>query len=425
MRGLSPRAHRLVAAYAQEEGRKSGCEQLFPEHVMLALLKSADGLGYILVQSLKAELLALQLELEKVFIARKELNLLGDLPPSRRLRIMIDVAASEAEALKNDYIGTEHLVLAAIREEGSITERYFEHIGVTIVDARRLVSEIQRHSPSSSSEQASRNASKAVFQNFVNNQTKEANNSGKKTQKTFLQEFSRDLTRLAREGNAQQIIGRDKEIKRLIQILSRKTKNNPVLVGSPGIGKTAIVEGLAARIAEGNVPRHLLKKKILSLDIAALVAGTKYRGDFEERMKRLMKEIKNDPSIILFIDELHTVIGAGGPEGALDASNMIKPALSRGELQVIGVTTTKEYSQYIEKDSAFERRFQKIKVEEPSDKETELILSGLKSKYEDYHSVSFSEKVIPTIVRFSKRYIPERFLPDKAIDILDETGAAK
>ncbi|MBR7063705.1 MAG: ATP-dependent Clp protease ATP-binding subunit, partial [Treponema sp.] len=425
MRGLSPRAQKLVYAFAQDEGRKSGCEQLFPEHVMLALLKNADGLGYFLIKSLRTDVLALQLNLEKVFIAREPLGYSGEIPPSRRLKAMFDLAGIEARILKNDYIGTEHFVLASIREDNSITARYFESIGVNIEDARRVVLEIQAHTPSSVIEQSQRNASKAVFQNFVNNQNQQGSAQNKKNQKSFLQEFSRDLTFFAREGKAEPFVGRESELKRLIQILSRRTKNNPVLVGAPGIGKTAIVEGLAYKIAKGDVPRHLLKKRLLSLDIAAMVAGTKYRGEFEERMKRMMKEIKDDASVILFIDELHTIIGAGGPEGTLDASNMLKPALSRGEIQIIGVTTTKEYSKYIEKDSALERRFQKIKIEEPSEEDTVKILSGLKSKYEDYHSVSFDESVLPSIVKFSKRYIPERFLPDKAIDILDEAGAAK
>ena len=244
-------------------------------------------------------------------------------------------------------------------------------------------------------------------------------------QKSFLAEFSRDLTASCKEGKIDPVVGREDEINRVIQILSRRTKNNPMLIGEPGVGKTAIVEGLAQKIAQGNVPGNLFNKRILSLDLAAMIAGTKYRGEFEERMKRMMKEIQESKNIILFVDELHTVIGAGGPEGSMDASNMLKPALSRGELQIIGATTIKEYRKYVEKDSALERRFQMVKVEEPSDSDTEKILEGIKKKYEEFHNVVYDENVIPAIVKFAHRYIPERFLPDKAIDILDEAGAAK
>ena len=220
-------------------------------------------------------------------------------------------------------------------------------------------------------------------------------------------------------------MGREVEIARVIQILSRRTKNNPVLVGEPGVGKTAIVEGLAQHIVKGTVPRDLLKKRVLTLDLAAMIAGTKYRGEFEERMKKMMKEVKEANDVILFIDELHTVIGAGGPEGSMDASNIMKPALSRGEIQVIGATTTKEYRKYLERDSALTRRFQKVTVDEPTQKDTENILRGLKGRYEDYHHVIYDDGVIESIVMYSERYISERCLPDKAIDILDEVGAAK
>ena len=247
--------------------------------------------------------------------------------------------------------------------------------------------------------------------------------SGQK--QSFLSEYSRDLTKLARENKDDPVVGRDKEIHRVIQILSRRTKNNPVLTGEPGVGKTAIVEGLAQHIAAGKVPEGLLNKRILSLDLAAIVAGTKYRGEFEERMKKMMKELQENKDIILFIDELHTIIGAGGPEGTMDASNIMKPALSRGEIQIIGATTTKEYTRHIEKDLALERRFQVVKVEEPGDQETEEILNGIKTKYENYHKVIYDDAVIPAIVKLSRRYIPEKVLPDKAIDILDEAGAAK
>jgi ATP-dependent Clp protease ATP-binding subunit ClpC len=441
MKGLSPRAQRLIAALAQDEGRKSGSDQLLPEHVMLALLKNADGLGYTLFQTLHINVLTYQLALEQSFVAKAPAASFSDLPAGRRIRTMLDLAGIESRALRNDYIGTEHLVLAAIREEGSVTARYFEKASITIEDARKLVPGVQSRTPSSSGEQTARSIAKSVFQNLLGGGTNpedvlpapdsdtqqlsqpkpRPNANGQ----SFLAEFSRDITKIAREGSSDPVVGREKEIQRIIQILSRRTKNNPVLIGEPGVGKTAIVEGLAQRIAGGNVPHNLLKKRILSLDLAALIAGTKYRGEFEDRMKKMMKEVSDDRNIILFIDELHTIIGAGGPEGTMDASNMLKPALSRGEIQIIGATTTKEYSKYIEKDSALERRFQMVKVEEPTDGETVQILGGIKKKYEDFHGVVYDDDVIPAIVAFSRRYIPERSLPDKAIDILDEAGAAK
>ena len=436
--GFSPRAQRLIAALAQDEGRKSGADQLLPEHVLLALLKSAEGLGYTLLRSLCINTLSFQRALEQQFKSHPASAALSDLPPSRRLKAMLDIAGMESRALENDYVGTEHIVLSAIREEGSATARFFENTDITIEDARRIVPEIQAHSPSSVNEKASRSFAKTALENFFGTPAsaslspsdigrQQTQNQGRQSrgEKTFLSEFSRDITKIAREEKDDPVVGRSKEIQRIVQVLSRRTKNNPVLIGEPGVGKTAIVEGLAQRIAKGNVPRNLLKKRILSLDLAALIAGTKYRGEFEERMKKMMKEVRDDKTVILFIDELHTIIGAGGPEGTMDASNMLKPALSRGEIQIIGATTTKEYSRYIEKDSALERRFQTVKVEEPTDDDTVSILEGIKKRYEDFHGIVFDDDVIPAIVKFSRRYIPERFLPDKAIDILDEAGAAK
>ena len=438
--GFSPRAQRLVAALAQDEGRKSGCDQLLPGHVLLALLKSADGLGYALLRSLHINLLSFQRALEQQFKSFPLSVSLADLPPSRRLKTMLDIAGMESRALGNDYVGTEHIVLSAIREEGSATARFFENADITIEDARRVAPEIQAHSPSSANEKASPSFSKTALENFfgsapsvdaslpspdIGRQQTQNQSRQNRSERSFLSEFSRDITKIAREEKDDPVVGRSKEIQRIVQVLSRRKKNNPVLIGEPGVGKTAIVEGLAQRIAKGNVPRNLLKKRILSLDLAALIAGTKYRGEFEERMKKMMKEVRDDKNVILFIDELHTIIGAGGPEGTMDASNMLKPALGRGEIQIIGATTTKEYSRYIEKDSALERRFQTVKVEEPTDDDTVSILEGIKKRYEDFHGIVFDDDVIPAIVKFSRRYIPERFLPDKAIDILDEAGAAK
>ncbi len=438
MKQFSPRAHRLIASLSQDEGRKSGSDHLYPEHIMLALLKSADGLGYALLQNLHINVLTYQLSLEQSLSVRSPSQGFGDLPLSRRFSTLLDVAAVESNSMRNDYIGTEHLVIAAIREDMSITSRFFEKAQISLEAIRTTVRDIQARIPSSAGPASPQNMAASVFQTLMGeaaaakqvsfqqpDNSRSKGQNAQNGQKSFLSEYSRDLTAVALEGIVDPVVGRDKEIMRVVQILSRRTKNNPVLIGEPGVGKTAIVEGLAQRIVKGTVPHNLLKKRILSLDLAALIAGTKYRGEFEERMKRMMKEINDSKNIILFLDEMHTIIGAGGPEGTMDASNMIKPALSRGELQLIGATTIKEYRKYVEKDSALERRFQVVKVEEPSDSDTAQILEGIRKKYEEFHGVIYDAGVIPAIVRFAHRYIPERFLPDKAIDILDEAGAAK
>ncbi len=429
MKGLSPRAQRLLVALAQDEGRKSGSMELLPEHVMLALLKSADGLGYILLQNLHINVLTFQLNLEQSLSPAQNITAdYSDLPPSRRLRTLVDMAAIESRSLRNDYVGTEHLLLAAMREEQSVTWRFFEHAALGIENVRHEVLMVQKNFLSSASDnqravnEFASSMMKSISETADNSQQKGGNGQQKKS---FLADYSRDLTALSRENKLDPVVGREKEIHRVVQILSRRTKNNPVLIGEPGVGKTAIAEGLAQHIASGNVPRNLLKKRVLSLDLAAMIAGTKYRGEFEERMKRMMKEIRESGNIILFMDELHTIIGAGGPEGQMDASNILKPALSRGEIQIVGATTMREYRKYFEKDAALERRFQVVKVEEPLAEESVQILEGLKSKFEEFHNVVYDDDVIPAIVKFSTRYIPERFLPDKAIDILDEAGSAK
>ena len=428
-KGLSPRAQRLIIALAPDEAYKLGSKQLEPEHVLLALLKSADGLGYLTLQALRINVLTLRLAIERSMPSRLSAMEFYNLPHSARLNAIINSAGMEAQLLHCDYIGTEHLLLAMIREDKSLCQQYFIRADISMEQARNAVSDMERKVPSS----AKVGTDSSMFQNampYQGNQAVPLMADGSTQRKernpnSILAQFSRDLTEEAREEDVDPVVGRQKEILRVIQILSRRTKNNPVLVGEPGVGKTAIVEGLAQYIAHGNVPKDLLKKRVLCLDLAAIVAGTKYRGEFEERIKRIMKEVRESRDVILFIDELHMIIGAGGPEGGMDASNMIKPALSRGEMQVIGATTTKEYRKYIEKDSALARRFQQVRVEEPSEMDTRRILEGVKQKYENFHRVIYDEDVIPAIVTYSMRYVPERFLPDKAIDILDEAGAAK
>lgn len=455
MKGLSPRAQRLIVALAQDEGRKSASAYLLPEHVLLAMLKSADSVGYSLLLEMSVNVLNFQLALEQSLIPAKNTNdAIYELPPSRRLSVLIDSARLEAQNLGDDYIGTEHLLIAAIREERSITNRYFLRSGISIDVIRTLLPDARLKTPSSSNEKGERNLQNSIIKDIFGPldvsedefrkklglstsqpkeklaaandiPTQESKTAKQKRNNSILAEYSRDLTLEARNNALDPVVGRSDEIQRVIQILSRRTKNNPLLIGEPGVGKTAIVEGLSQAIVKGEVPFNLLKKKVMILDLGALIAGTKYRGDFEERLKRIMLEVKEDKNILLFIDEIHTIIGAGGQAGQMDASNMLKPALSRGEIQIIGATTRKEYRKYLEKDSAFERRFQVVKVEEPNDTETLDILLGVQKKYEEFHNVKYNDDVIPLIVKLAHRYIPERFLPDKAIDILDEAGAQK
>lgn len=411
---LSPRAQKLLTVTAQNIARKKGSSQLLPEHVLLAMLSEADSLGFEILLYLNINLLMLQLALDQSFPQGSPLNTHQELPPSRRLRTIIDIAAVESRITRKNHIGTEHILVATLREENSVISRFFSAIPVTVETVRQAAEAVSLRFRSSAT----------VFQ-----REKEYANGpmGKNPQgkENLLEEYSKDLTAQAKEGQLDPVIGRENEIARVIQILSRRSKNNPVLVGEPGVGKTAIVEGLALKIVDGNVPKDLLNKRILILDLASVIAGTKYRGEFEERIKKIIKEITEQKDIIIFIDELHTLIGAGGSEGAMDASNMLKPALSRGMLQVIGATTLKEYRKYLEKDSALERRFQQVSVVEPTDEETVKILEGIVSKYEEYHHVKYETGVIPEIVKLSRRYITERFLPDKAIDLLDEAGAMR
>ena len=442
MKNLSPRAKKILSIMAQDEARKFGSPQILPEHVLLAIARSGDGVGMQTVKKLGLNPEDLKRKLELFFSADNNSPTLDEIPKSRRYRFLLDIADIESAALHNNYIGTEHLLLAAVREENSLAANFFAEAHFTIMEIRLMVMELQNENKSSVNNPAIESLVDSVFRSLLNDdfgtglfgvfddkkaakQQPHADKSTAPQKQSFLSEYSRDLTKIAAESKDDPVVGRDKEIHRVIQILSRRTKNNPVLTGEPGVGKTAIVEGLAQHIAAGKVPSDLIKKRILSLDLAAMVAGTKYRGEFEERMKKMMKELQENKDIILFIDELHTIIGAGGPEGTMDASNIMKPALSRGEIQIIGATTTKEYRRHIEKDLALERRFQVVKVEEPGDRETEEILEGIKPKYEAFHRVTYDDDVIPAIVKLSRRYIPEKVLPDKAIDILDEAGASK
>ena len=422
IKGLTKRAHKLLTVLAQDEGRRNSSSTLLPEHFLLALIKTADGVGYEVLINLKINILSLQLVLEQSLKVETNSGSFADLPPSRRLRTLLDSAAIESRTLRNEFVGTEHLVIAAAKEENSAFSDFIKKCNLKIDDLRREASLINSTRPMPQISKLINTEGSGVFANAGSVNSQQKNNS---QNASILAEFSRDITARARNGEIDPVVGRDKEINRVIQILCRRTKNNPVLIGEPGVGKTAIVEGLGIKIANGDVPKILQKKKLLVLDLALVIAGTKYRGEFEERIKRIMKEIREQKNIILFIDELHTIVGAGGSEGSMDASNMLKPALSRGELQCIGATTLKEYRKYFEKDAALERRFQSILVGEPSVDESIEILEGIKSKYEQFHGVKYEDGLMEFIVKYSQRYITGRFLPDKAIDVLDEAGSVK
>src|SRR6056297_3520176 len=414
-KGLTQRAQRILTIFAQEEAKRVHSDQLLPEHIILALLKDGEGLGYKALQSLKLDPAELQNDIEKSIPKKHAGFILGDVPPSHRGKKVLEDAAEEARSLGHEYIGTEHLLLAATKETGSVVQRFLVKRSISIENIRDSITELR----------GTGNIRKKgpVQPGVSKRKTNVPHGNGKNT--PTLDEFARDLTDYAKEKKLDPVIGREWEIQRVIQILARRTKNNPVLIGEPGVGKTAIVEGLAQRIEDGSAPEVLMGKRVVTLDIASLIAGTKYRGEFEERLKKVMKEISVAGNVILFIDELHTIIGAGGAEGAIDASNMLKPALSRGELQCIGATTHNEYRKYIEKDAALERRFQTIFVEEPSIDETIEILNGIKDQYEDHHNVTYTEKAVGEAARLSGRYITDRFMPDKAIDLIDEAGSYK
>lgn len=408
-KGLTKRAQRVLTILAQEEARRFHSPELAPEHVLLALLSESDNSAYKLVSSLKINIKELVLELERSASGRKGGFLLGDAPLSRRLKSMLETAAEEARQLDSEYIGTEHLIMAAARESGSVFEQSLSRNGIFYEQLRASVKFV-----GSGTSDAAETRSRSYTQ------------PPKRPSYTpLLDEHSRDLSAWARDDLIDPIIGREAELRRIVRILSRRNKNNPVLIGDPGVGKTAIVEGLAIKMIRGEVPEGLFGKRLIALDMASIVAGTKYRGEFEDRLKRIMKEISKAGNIILFIDELHTIIGAGSAEGTIDASNMLKPALSRGEIQCIGATTLDEYRKYFEKDAALERRFQAVLVNEPNDEETLKILEGIKEKYERYHGISYSDEAIEACVKYAKRYLTERFLPDKAIDVMDEAGAKK
>ncbi|MGV3666300.1 MAG: Clp protease N-terminal domain-containing protein, partial [Leptospira bouyouniensis] len=414
---FTKRAKRVINEIAQDEAKRLGSDFIGPEHILLGLLREEDSVAIKILTNLNINLNELRKEVEKRTREGSGALLLDVSQGQDKYQKMIEVSKEEAKRLKHNYVGTEHILLALLRDNNNIAGGSLSSFSVNY---NVIKSEILRLLGAPPSGAVGGNTG---TQSAGQSQTQTATPRQEKSKTPILDEFARDLTQLAREKKLDPVIGRSKEIERVIQILSRKTKNNPVLVGESGVGKTAIVEGLAQAVVEKLVPDLLFDKRVLSLDLASLIAGTKYRGEFEERLKKIMKEIVTSQNIIIFIDELHTLIGAGAAEGAVDAANILKPALARGELQCIGATTNNEYRKYIEKDSALERRFQMVKVLEPSVDDAVLILDGLKKAYEAHHKVRYSEKAIEQAVKLSHRYINDRFLPDKAIDIIDEAGA--
>jgi ATP-dependent Clp protease ATP-binding subunit ClpC len=403
---------RKVLAMAREEAIRLQHDYVGTEHILLGLIREGEGVAAAVLTNLSVDLEQLQERIEESVRKGKASIALGELPYTSRAKKVLEFAMAEARELNHSYVGTEHLLLGLLREEKGIAAEVLNQLGVTLEEARRQTLKLLGSEPNAP--QASAGASSSSS----------ASTKGDKKSKTpALDHFCRDLTELARADELDPTIGRAEEIERVMEILSRRKKNNPVLIGEPGVGKTAIVEGLAQLIAKGQCPDSLRDHRVLALDMAAVIAGTKYRGQFEERLKAVMNEIAQNKNVILFIDELHTLVGAGAAEGAIDASNMLKPALARGELQCVGASTLNEYRKYIEKDGALERRFQTVAVDPPSEDETVQIIRGLKSHYEEHHRIVIPDEVIIAAVKLSERYITDRFLPDKAIDVIDEAGA--
>ena len=410
MNNFTPRAQQVLAL-ARKEADRFHHNYVGTEHLLLGLIKLGQGVAVSVLQKMGLDLETVRSAVEKQVGTGPEGKSTGSIPYTPRVKKVLALAGKEAKALNHSYVGTEHILLGLLREGEGVAARVLKTLDV---DIERTRNEILRElDPQFTGETEEAMAS-----------TRSQAQEDKKELKTpALKAFGRDLTELARKGELDPVIGRKQEIRRVVQILCRRTKNNPVLIGEAGVGKTAIVEGLAQEISSGIVPEILADKRVITLDLALMVAGTKYRGQFEERIKAVMDEIKRAKNVIIFIDELHTIVGAGAAEGAMDASNIFKPSLSRGELQCIGATTLNEYRKYIEKDSALDRRFQSITVEAPSVEETILILKGLRPKYEDHHKAVFTDAALETAAKLSDRYITARYLPDKAIDIMDEAGS--
>ena len=411
MNNFTPRAQQVLAL-ARKEADRFNHNFVGTEHLLLGLIKLGQGVAVNVLQKMGLDLETVRMEVEKQVGTGPDQKMIGNIPYTPRVKKVLALAAKEAKALNHTYVGTEHILLGLLREGDGVAARVLKNLDVDIEQTRQEI--LKELDPNFNAQEES----------AVPEQPEKAPSEKKGEVKTpALKAFGRDLTEIARKGDMDPVIGRKNEIERVIQILCRRTKNNPVLLGEAGVGKTAIVEGLAQEIAKGNVPELLREKRVITLDLALMVAGTKYRGQFEERIKAVMDEIRRAKNIIIFIDELHTIVGAGSAEGTMDASNIIKPALSRGEMQCIGATTLTEYRKYIEKDAALERRFQSVKVEAPSIEDAIAILKGLRCKYEEHHKAEITDAAVESAVKMSDRYITDRFLPDKAIDLMDEAGS--
>ncbi|HKL88611.1 MAG TPA: ATP-dependent Clp protease ATP-binding subunit [Salinibacter sp.] len=412
---------RDVISYSREEAIRLGHDYIGTEHLLLGIIREGEGIAVKILRNLGCDLLELKESVEDTVRSTGDSASVGNIPLTKQAEKVLKITYLEAKLYKSDVIGTEHLLLSLLRDDENIAAQILQQGFSVTYDAVRneLDSIISGKASSSPSSSSGGGGSGGRLSSGYGQESSEM----EKSKTPVLDNFGRDLTELAEENELDPIIGREKEIERVAQVLSRRKKNNPVLIGEPGVGKTAIAEGLAMRIVERKVSRVLYDKRIVTLDLASLVAGTKYRGQFEERMKAVMKELEKSPEVVLFIDEIHTIVGAGGASGSLDASNMFKPALARGEIQCIGATTLDEYRQNIEKDGALDRRFQKIIVDPSTPEETQNILANIKKHYEDHHNVRYSDDAIELAVKLSDRYITDRFLPDKAIDVMDEAGA--
>lgn len=411
MNNFTPRAQQVLAL-ARKEADRFHHNYVGTEHLLLGLINLGQGVAVNVLQKMGLDLQTVRSAVEKQVGTGPESKPSGNIPYTPRVKKVLALAGKEAKALNHSYVGTEHILLGLLREGEGVAARVLKSLDVDIERCRNeILAELDPNFAGEPEEAA------------AGGQKGSAADEKKDSKTPALKAFGRDLTELAKKGEMDPVVGRKQEIRRVVQILCRRTKNNPVLIGEAGVGKTAIVEGLAQEIASGVVPEILADKRVITLDLALMVAGTKYRGQFEERIKAVMDEIRRAKNIIIFIDELHTIVGAGAAEGAMDASNIFKPALSRGELQCIGATTLAEYRKHIEKDSALDRRFQSVKVEAPSIEDTIQILRGIRSKYEDHHKCTFTDAALESAAKLSERYITARFLPDKAIDIIDEAGA--
>ena len=411
---------RKVILLAKEEAKRFNHDYIGTEHILLGLIREGEGVAAVVLQKMGLNLQQIRMEIEKIVKPGPPMVVSGDIPFTPTAKKVIELSSEEARALGHNYIGTEHILLGLIREGEGVASQVLVNLGLDLNKVREEIAELlgSNIQPGFNTPQQGQGPGPGQ------GPTGHAQGQQRSNSKTpALDAFGRNLTQLARDNKLDPVIGRENEIERVIQILSRRTKNNPVLLGEAGVGKTAIVEGLAQKIVKGDIPEILKDKKVIILDLALMVAGTKYRGQFEERIKAVMDEIKRSENVMIFIDELHTLVGAGGAEGAIDASNILKPALSRGEIQCIGATTLDEYRKHIEKDAALERRFQIIMVDPPSVDETIEILKGLRDRYEAHHRVEITDSAVEAAAKFSDRYIAGRFLPDKAIDLIDEAGA--